>query len=87
MLVQHPENSFGRRDVLNVPAGYEAVLSRDGTFSVYREGDEPELGNGLFKTRADLYYISVQPTRALSWGTGGIVCEGHTCGLHGTVRL
>ena len=87
MIVMHPENSFGRRDKLSVPAGYEAVVSQDGAFNVYREGDDPELGKGFFKTRSEVYFINMQPTPVLPWGTGGIVCQGRTCGLHGSLRL
>lgn len=73
--------------MLSVPAGYEAILVRDGAFLVYREGDEVRLGEGLFARPGSLYFVDMQATAALNWGTGGIKCDGHTCGLHGTLRL
>ena len=87
LLVRHPEEKFGRQDVLSVPVGHEAALVRDGLVSVYRAGDEPELGSGLFRRPGALYFIDVQSTDALPWGMGGILCEGRSCGMHGTLRL
>ena len=87
LLVRHPEEKFGRQDVLSVPVGHEAALVRDGMISVYRAGDEPELGSGLFRKPGVLYFVDMQPTDALPWGMGGIACEGRNCGMHGTLRL
>ncbi len=88
LLTRHEKTSFGRNDSISVPAGKAAVLSRDGEYSdVYREGDRPALGSGLLPKSGTLYMIDMKPTKAISWGFGGVPCGKRICGINGTLRL
>lgn len=88
LLTRHDKTSFARNDSISVPAGKAAVLERGGDYSeVYREGDQPVLGGGLLPKKGTLYMIDMKPSKAVSWGFGGVQCGTRTCGINGTLRL
>ena len=88
LLTEHPEKRFSGKDHLEIPPGKAAVMLRDESLSpVYRAGENPALGKGLFSREGRLFLADLAPTESLPWGCPDIRLGKLRGGCHGNIRF